>query len=177
MSDRNDRIDRIDWGEGCVRLPLVPAALMRAGMYAAIYRVAGVAVADGSSRWRKLGKDVSPSMCERVRKAIPLALADLKERKARRVVHVAAQARLRAGMQGLSHERCVTRLTPTLREVAERAGMNYQTLVNFRASERPMSRKNMRLLANAMREMGLLKKKTLRGGGLGDGEPRGHAEA
>ena len=156
MSDRNDRSDRIDWVEGCVRLPSVPAALMRAGMYAAIYRVEGLAVADGASRWRNLGKDVSPSMCERVRAAIPLALADLKERKARRVVHVAAQSRLRAGLQGLSHERCVMPLTPTLRAVAVRAGMNYQTLVNFRTSERPMSRGNMRRLAEAMQELSLI---------------------
>lgn len=162
MSDRTDRSDRID---GPVTRVVMPPELWLPGIMGAVLRVSDARVMDAVSRWRQRGGvDVSAAMREKILKVLPAAVVDLKAREERRVVHVAAQARLRAGLQGLSHERCVKPLTPTLREVAERAGMNYQTLVNFRTSERPMSRENMRRLARAMREMGLLREKTLRGG-------------
>jgi transcriptional regulator with XRE-family HTH domain len=139
-------------------LPPVPEALKQPGMYMAIYRIAGAPVADAASRWRNLGADVSLEMCARVRAVIPKAEQLLKAAYERRVVHGLAQARLRRALHGLSHERSSRPMTPTLRQVAERAGINYQTLVNFRSSDRPMSHEPLKRLAKAMRELGLLPK-------------------
>jgi hypothetical protein len=141
-----------------VLLPPVPDALKQPGMYMAIYRLAGAPVADAASRWRNLGTDVSLEMCARVRTVIPKAVQLLKESARRRAVHFLAQSRVRRALHGLEHASHAQPMTPTLREVAEKAGINYQTLVNFRSSDRPMSHEPLKRLAKAMRELGLLQK-------------------
>lgn len=143
----------------------LPAEMWLPGITGAVRRVSSIHVMDALCRWRKGGGvDVSLAMRERVLQAMPAALVDLRARKQARAIHKAVSARLRDILWKLDHGGCSRPMTGTLRDVAERAGLNYQTLANFRASEKPMSEARLKRLKRAMRELGLLRKKTLRGG-------------
>ena len=127
------------------------------GIMGAIRRVTDGRVMDALSRWRQRGGvDVSPMMRERILAAVPAALRDLRVRAQARAVHEAVCARLREFLWQVEHAGRSVPMTVTLREVAERAGIPYQTLINFRTSERPMSAARMKKLKAAMREVGLL---------------------
>ena len=153
MSDRTDRSDRID---GLVTRG-VPAEIWLPGITGAVRRVSNIHVMDALCRWRKHGGvDVSQAMRERVLQALPAAVVDLRARQQARALHKAVSARLREILWKLDHGSCSRPMTATLRDVAARAGLKYQVVANFRASEKPMCAERLKRLKRAMRELGLL---------------------